>query len=199
MALKPNQIVIEKARLSYANIFTPRAMNEGDEPKYSASLIIGKNHPQVAAIQNAIQNALEQGADKFGGKIPPTGQLRNPLRDGDTERDGEEYANNFFINASTKRQPAVIDQAMNKVLDPDEVYSGCYANVLITFFAYNRNGNKGVSASLDMLQKHSDGEHLGGGRPAVEDVFSTIGGQTAPANGGFGQQAAPAANPGLGF
>ena len=44
----------------------------------------------------------------------------------------------------------------------DEVYSGCYAKVKVALFAYSASGNRGIGASLEVIQKVRDGERLGG-------------------------------------
>ena len=49
------------------------------------------------------------------------------------------------------------------MLDQDEVYSGCYANVKVGLFAYSASGNKGIGAGLEVIQKVRDGERLSGG------------------------------------
>ena len=48
------------------------------------------------------------------------------------------------------------------VMDQDEVYSGCYAKVKVALFAYSASGNRGIGASLEVIQKVRDGERLGG-------------------------------------
>lgn len=169
------KVIIAGARLSYANIFEPKAF-EGQDPKYSVSLIISKDDTETLdVIDKAIKNAMEQGKEKWGGKVPKG--LKLPLRDGDVEReDDETYQNCFFINASSKNAPGVVglerDRATGKAipLGSDEVYSGCYANVSVNFFPYN-NVSKGVTAGLNNIQKCKDGERLGGGASAAEDDF----------------------------
>ena len=49
------------------------------------------------------------------------------------------------------------------MLDQEEVYSGCYANVKVGLFAYSASGNKGIGAGLEVIQKVRDGERLSGG------------------------------------
>ena len=91
--------------------------------------------------------------------------LKLPLRDGDTEKDDENYEGCYFLNAnaSESRRPKIIDRACNDVLDQDEVYSGCYAKVKIGLFSYSASGNKGIGAGLEVIQKVRDGERLSGG------------------------------------
>ena len=83
------KVVTGVVRLSYEHIWEPSSIN-GSTPKYSASLIIPKDDKKtVADINAAIEAALQQGAPKFGGKVPNKAALKLPLRDGDTEREDE--------------------------------------------------------------------------------------------------------------
>ena len=101
------------ARASYVNITEPKSIN-GSKPKYSSSLIIPKSDKAtIKLIEDAIEQAIQEGVGKFGGKIPPRGSLKLPLRDGDTERDDEDYAGAYFINANSTFQPGVVDREGN--------------------------------------------------------------------------------------
>ncbi|MBO5002563.1 MAG: DUF2815 family protein, partial [Prevotella sp.] len=84
-------------------------------------------------------------------------------------RDDEAYANSFFVNANSKTAPQIVDKAVNPILDRSEVYSGCYARVSLTFYAFNSNGNKGIACGLGNIQKVRDGEPLGGRTNAADD------------------------------
>ncbi len=174
MANKTNntKVVTGIVRLSYEHVWEPASIN-GSNPKYSVSLIIPKDDVKtIAAINQAVDNAIKDGAAKFGGKIPPKGALKLPLRDGDTERDDEAYRNAYFVNANSTTAPQIVDRAVQPILDRNEVYSGCYARVSINFYAFNSNGNKGVACGLGNIQKVRDGEPLGGKTSAADD-FST--------------------------
>ena len=49
------------------------------------------------------------------------------------------------------------------------MYSGVYGRASITFYAFNKNGSKGIACGLNNLQKISDGEPLGGKNRAEDD------------------------------
>ena len=121
--------VVIPCRISFANIFEPKSIN-GGEAKYSVSCLIPKEDKKtLLAIHKAVEAAKEDGKTrKWGGKIPPT--LKLPLRDGDIDRpDDENYQEHFFVNASSKDAPQVVDRHVQPVTDPMMVYSGCYCNV----------------------------------------------------------------------
>lgn len=163
------KVITGKVRFSYAHVFEPTAIEEGNTPKYSVALIIPKSDTNtIDKIKKAIKEAAEEGKAKFGGKIP--NNYKNPLRDGDEEReDDPAFENSYFINASSTRKPQIVDRNLDEIIDRDEFYSGCYGRASINFYAFNTAGNKGVAAGLNNLQKLEDGERLGGGSTAEQD------------------------------
>ena len=159
-------------KMSYLHILEPASIN-GSDPKYSGSFLIPKGSPDVEKIRAAIQAAYDEGQARLKGSgktVPPLASLKTPLRDGDAERPGDEdYAGFYFVNANNNAKPGIVDRDLNPILDPDEVYSGMFGRVSLTFFAFNKNGNRGIACSLNNVQKIKDGPRLGGHASAAED------------------------------
>lgn len=173
---KATQLVTGEVRFSYLHVFQPHAVEQGQQEKYSVSLLIPKNDVNTLnKIKQAIENAKVAGKSKIAGKngqIPAN--VKMPIRDGDTDRpDNPEYAGHYFVNASSTFKPGVVDQNVNPIIDSTELYSGCYGRADINFYAFNSNGNKGIACGLNNLQKTRDGETLGG-RARAEDVFGAV-------------------------
>ena len=77
----------------------------------------------------------------------------------------------FTAGLAEARGPVqVVDLSRNPILSPSEIYSGMYANVLVSFYFY-KNESVGVGAGLGPVQKVADGEPLGGTLPSADDVF----------------------------
>ena len=167
------KVVTGKVRFSYVNIFKSRSFQAGQDAKFSICLLIPKSDKAtIKNIKAAIDEAVEQGiAEKWGGKKPAN--LKLPLRDGDDERAEEapEYEGMYFLNANSTQKPGIVDADLNEILDPDEVYSGCWGRASINFYAFNTNGNKGVGVGLNNIQKLKDDTRLGGARASAEDDF----------------------------
>jgi len=172
-AKNPTKVVTGVVRLSYANVHEPKSIN-GGTPKYSVSLIIPKSDTKtLAAINAAVDAAIEEGRGKFGGKVPNKSTLKLPLRDGDIDRpDDEAYADSFFVNANSNSAPEIVDKSLNPIMSRSEVYSGVYARVSVNFYAFNSNGNRGIACGLGNIQKVRDGEPLGGKASAADDFTS---------------------------
>lgn len=175
--LKPTEVVTGKnTRFSYLNANEPKAPLGGGKPRYSASLIIPKSDTiTLGKIKKAIREAYNEGQGKLRGSgksVPALEHLKTPLRDGDTDRPNDEnYADSFFINTNSERKPKAFDANGNDIVDSSELYSGIYGKAVINFYAYNVNGNKGIAAGFEGLQKLRDGEPLGGTHISA-DIFA---------------------------
>ncbi len=160
------KVVTGKVRLSYCQLFEPKAVNDGDTPKYSVTLLIPKNDTAtVQKIRAAIKEAADAFRKKNGAQALPA-QPIDPIHDGDGVKpsSGEPYGPEckgcYVIATSSTQKPVVVDAFKNDVTDPAEVYSGCYGRASINFYGYN-NRKKGVGCGLLAIQKLSDGEPFG--------------------------------------
>lgn len=165
--------VVVPCRMSFANIWTPKSIN-GSEEKYSVSCIIPKSDKvTLEKIQKAVEAAKEDGkARRWNGKIPAN--LKLPLRDGDIDRpDDEAYADSYFINATSKDAPQIVDRKVQPIEDQMMVGSGDYANISINFYPFNANGNRGVAAGLGNIQFVRSGERLAG-KAAASSEFDAL-------------------------
>src|SRR5690606_30701701 len=115
------KVVTGKVRFSYVNVFEPRAVEEGQEPKYSVSILIPKSDKTtLAKIERAIEAAKQQGLSMWGGKMPAN--LKLPLRDGDTDRpDDPAYRGHYSINSTSKIKPGGFNAQHNPIIDPTEL------------------------------------------------------------------------------
>ena len=194
----PMKVLTGECRLSYANLTTPRAAQQGGEPKYSVTILIPKSDQATKAdIDSAIQAAANDAMAKvWNGARPPV--LKVPIYDGDGVRPsgvpfGDECKGHWVMTASTKNKPQVVGiDNINCELAPSDIYSGMYGRVTVRFFGYSNSGNKGVGCGLGNVLKTRDGEPLAGQASAASD-FAGIGAApvAAPAAPGYG--AAPAA------
>ena len=164
-----DKVMSPEFRVSFPAVFKPRAF-EGQEPKFSVTMLIPKSEditPLKQLAQKAINEKWPNPAER------PTG-LRHPFRDGDKEKaDVQGYAGHWFIKATSKQKPGVVDMQVNPIIDENEFYAGCYAKATLTAYAYDRAGNRGVAFGLQNVQKQRDGQPFSG-RSKPEDDFGVV-------------------------
>ncbi len=163
------EIKLKNVRFSYCHLWEPRAAPGSQERKYSVSLILPKDHPQVAELKAAIKAEVEA---KWADPKKRPKNLHNPLRDGDADRpDDEAYANSYFINASCgeKYPPNVYDGQQRPVEDSSFWVSGDYGHCMFDFFPFD-TVKTGVGAGLRQVMFVRKGEPLGrsNAKPAFE-------------------------------
>ena len=88
--MNANTVTIGEVRLSYVNLFEPRAPQGGGEPKYSVTILLPKgNTAAMEAINGAVEAAKQAGiAKKWGGRLPA--KIASSIHDGDGLRDNGE-------------------------------------------------------------------------------------------------------------
>lgn len=190
MTDKPKRAVLltPKALLSFPHLFRPAAMEEGQEPKYSASLLFSPEAqatPEFAALKAAATAAV---TEKWPNAVPAN--LRSPFRKCEEKDVYAKYAGWIFINVSTKDRPGVVKPAQNGVVpitDENDIYAGAFVIASVGPYAYDQKGNKGVSFGLNNVMKVADGERIGG-RPSAAQDFGAMAGQFA-GTAGNGQAA----------
>lgn len=169
---QPTKVKTGMVRLSYLYAFKARPSQDGGEPKFSAQLIIPKTDKQTLGdFVRAIKAARVEGAAKLKDKN--TGKeavnLKMPLRDGDKERPNDPNLKGcYFVNATSKNAPQIIDRHKNPITDSTMIKSGDYARVSVNFFAFDGKA-KGIACGLNNIQKLKDGPALGGRAEAIDD------------------------------
>ena len=129
-----------KGILSYPHLFQPRAVQQGQEPKYSCTVLIKDDDPQLQTIL-AIQEQEKQNG--FPSGFPANGKLFcKPC----TDRPGYHQIGG---SAKADQKPVVVDANLQPVIDPGAVFAGGIGWVQFNTFSYNQPINKGVSVGLN--------------------------------------------------
>ena len=169
--VRDTKVIFGPCRLSYTHLFSKYAP-DGDtvNGKYMTNVLIPKGEKEtVNAVRKAMENARKAAvAAKWAGKEPK--KLDLPLRDGDEkEGDADTYAGHLYLNAKCSTRPGIVDKYRNPITDEEEIYSGVWAIVSVTFYGYDVSGNRGVACGLNNVMKFKDGERLGGRVSADRD------------------------------
>ena len=177
----PNTIIVGPVRLSYLQVFAPRenALKKG-KMELSCRILIPKlPHKYLAdpkAEGKGINEAIKAIMAESFPKLPPV--WNNPLKDGDTEigrNTGEpKHPGFWFMQCTTTPEypPVLLDSQKRKVTGGWQ--SGDWGYVMVKFFTYDTDGNKGVSASLQAIQFCYHDEPFGGA-PTADQVAGEFG------------------------
>lgn len=174
---KVGEVFLKNVRLSFADIFTAKSVN-GGEARFSANFLLDpetkSGSANIAKCEKAIEDAIEK---KWPGKSIRLKEAKKAMRSGDDE-DWEGYAGMMYVSAANKKRPVLIDRQRQPVAEEDDIlYSGCYVNAIVRFYAHEReDSGKRVNASLEAVQYVGKGERFGGGTPIdVNEAFEDLG------------------------
>jgi hypothetical protein len=167
------RVTTGEVRTSYFSGLQSRKNEMNGKDEFSTQILIPKTDKEtLTALKAAAKEAL---VAKFGDKVPKN--VRNPLRDGDTETKtdgsplGREYAGHFFCNVKSTTKPGAIDAHGNDLIGSDDIVSGDYVRVSLNAYAYSQAGNNGVSYGLNNILLLKKGQPLGGAKPSAADDF----------------------------
>lgn len=154
------KVAYHKASEKYVNEEEALSLGIEDTLRYSINMIWDKS----TDLSNLFGIIKQAAHEKWGSNLPAN--LHNPIRPGTeiTDKEGN-YKPGFgpevvFTKASTKLSIWIVNANNDKIINPDELYSGCYAWANVTAWAYSVGNNQGVSLNLHSLQKTKDGERI---------------------------------------
>lgn len=173
------KLILNNVRLAFPAIFEPKSV-QGEDPAYSASLILPPDHPQMQEINDAIEAVAKE---KWGAKSADTlkairAKDNSCLHDGDTKANYDGFEGNFYISSRSKTKPLVLDRGgPNYPLAQSDgrPYGGCFVNTSLELWAQDNNFGKRVNAQLKGVQFVRDGDAFSGGAPADPDDFADLG------------------------
>jgi len=173
------RMMIRDARLAFPALFQPRTVNGEGKPRYSATLLLDANDPQIAAIRKTITAvAREKWKDKGGilTSLEKVGKVA--LHDGDEKAQYDGFAGMMFVAASAQETaaPTVVDVNRAPLTERSgKPYAGCYVNASVEFWAQDNAYGKRINATLRGIQFVRDGDTFGAGsRAAAADEFDEI-------------------------
>lgn len=170
-----DNVLTPEFRAAFISVFKasrPRGAPETQAPKYSIRACFPPSTDMSALKAQAGAAATEKWADK----IPKT--LRSPFRlNEELEQPVAGIGDDWIVmtfSANADRRPGLVDANLNDIIDEAAVYSGAWFRAQVRAFAYEQQGNKGVTFGLQNVQKLRDDEPLGGGRPPANKAFSAV-------------------------
>ncbi len=174
------KVTTPRFRASFVTVFEPKSY-KGGAPKYSIVMLFDKADVKKGVLGD-LRKLVKATAVEEWGEVPnevlKVDSEYCPFKDGDSEKKSgyEGYAGHFYATASSLYAPAVVDTGDPRkdikpqvIIDPKELFSGCYARASVTCFTWESKGYKGVSFGLQNIQKLADGEAFSGrGNPEAD-------------------------------
>jgi hypothetical protein len=198
-------LMTPEAILAFHDLFTAKAIEEGKDPTFNATLLFSPETQAGEEFQAMRAEASRVAQARFASEMKADPEfvksLRTPFRR--CEEKPKYYADLgpgwLFVNISTRERPGVVKPQGNgvvPVLDEQEVYPGCIVRATVSCYAYPKLGttgpraaNKGVSFGLNNVLKVKDGAQRGGRPSAAADFAGVVKGAAAgagsPASGLF--------------
>lgn len=187
------QIKIKDTRGSFLSIRQPYTPKNGDA-KFTGNFIVSEDTTVTTKVggetitgtaKDVMNKVIPALCKEKWGKVPA--KLENYVfckadgsgtRDAYTNDDGDYYdgysEDTWYFAAGTKQRDKpngilIVDQKRMQ-LPPEAGHpvSGDYVNVILNVFAYEYEGKKGVSASLEGVQYLREGEPFGAGSVSAD-------------------------------
>ena len=155
------KLVTGLVRFGYVHIFEPQCLLDSGDSVYSLSIIIKKTDIETLnPIKKAIEELIAINSKVFLNRSKKFG-VYDILQDGDQKKIELAYNNAYYIYASSRHRPGVVDDSLNPILDPNEFYSGCYGRVSLTLYPkFVDDKNISIWCQLNNIQKLQDGIRL---------------------------------------
>ena len=153
-----NILLLKNVKLAFPQLVNP-APNRTGALRYSVSLLLPKNDPQIAAINDAIMVEMQA---RFKDKAQMMYASLKSNAQAFCFRDGDDpiaaawggFSGNMFLkcnNDPAKIKPVLVDGILQPLTELNPPQSGDICNAKVSFLAYNKNSN-GITCRIHALQ-----------------------------------------------
>jgi hypothetical protein len=171
-------------RVSFCNVWKPR---EGTET-YDMVLIMDRptdlSKKDKERWNKIKQLLIDTKKDKWPKlSTPVTGPIRTAkgykaddfFSDPVDAEKYPEYKDKIILKVTSKgRAPEIVGPDKEEIINKADFYSGCYAIVSVTAFAWENSGKKGVSLGMQHIMKVKDGTPFVGSATTAAKAFEEI-------------------------
>jgi hypothetical protein len=206
-------LITPDGTLSYPHLFTPQMPpnpRPGQKARFQTVLLFPKimteeDNQKLLQMKQAALKALQEKWGANVEKMLAEGALRWPFskkftnKRGELKYDPEKWQ--CLINPWSEQPPGIVsryrgpDGKPAKIVDQQEIYSGCIARLSVNCFVYEAQGNWGVNFGLQNVQKRGDGPRLDN-RQSAQDAFDAEDAPEAELDGAAPSGNAAAFDPG---
>ena len=161
------KVILQDVRCSY--VFAHQERKDGG---FGVQPLVEKGSALHKKLIKVVDKVL---VEKFGqDALKKKARYKLPLRDGDDERDGEEYEGMIFFNANSGKKPGIVNRN-NEPADIDDIeeycYSGAYFHVSVNIYPFEakEGGKPGVAVGLNNIMLRKKGDRLDGSVSATSE------------------------------
>lgn len=181
-------LMLNDVRCSFLVLGEPEDYQDNKKYRWSATALIPYESPLKTAVDAALKDVAKEKWEKKWQSVyeniivDPKGCC---LIDGKRkEYDG--YQGHWALTAhrpQDKGRPLVLDNDKSPIYKPTNevyegkagrVYSGCFVNMQVEFWAQDNSNGKALRATLLGVQRVRNGDAFGGGVAPTTDAFGEI-------------------------
>jgi len=163
-------VVTPVGTLTFSALFTPVAFDDGEAERYSARVVFdGKDPKVVEELKELVRLANLVGDAKLGAYDKRAYRL--PVKKNE-EGDFVLRAKTMYPLVTNARSQ-IVDSQLGEIRSSDLIYNGCLVKLGVSFYTYDKSGNRGVGCFLQMVQKVAEGERANP-IPEASAVFNKI-------------------------
>lgn len=167
------KVLVGPGRMSFPQLFKPGAEEFGG--KYGTQLLLPPAY-DLSAIKAALREAA---VEKWGADQSKWPKLKTTpatvIRPASEKSHLQGYEDGWhFVGLNSSQRPGVVDENLESVVDPAEVYGGRWAYASCNAFAWQNKFGAGVSLGLNNV-KLADHDDSFSGRPNAKNDFEEWG------------------------
>lgn len=166
-----------KGILSFPTLFVPKVAKGATVAKYSISVLLPPNDPQVAVIQAEVDAAK---LNTFPSGYTGTDEclLAYDVKYAGKEYHDPKFSGWFVFSCNVKEEqgkPSVVDSAYTPIIDPGAVYPGMVGYVNAGISGYVK-GKGGIGGWLNGVMITAEEPPMGrlDNKPSVEQMFASV-------------------------
>ena len=155
-----SKVVTELVSFVNINIIKPVSHSDTSGFEYSLVFIIPKNETEtIKKLNDSFDETIRLNSKFFGNKFDK--KTIEFLNDGDKLSNNEYFKNTYYLKLSSRVKPELVDKDINRILDLNELYDGCYGRVSMTLYPFKIQEEVfGITCELNNIQKLKEGEKI---------------------------------------
>lgn len=183
-AVPAGRMLLKNARVAFAQgIFEASTVGSdpNSKPRYNCSLLIPPDHPQRKEAEEKMRAvAVDKWKDKAGEMLAYFAKKdKLAIHDGNDKPNYDGFPGNLYISAAAQESnpPTVLTvdrQPFDAKKGHKRIYSGCYVNASIEFWAQDNSFGQRVNCTLRGVQFFRDGDSFSAATPAQSDEFEDV-------------------------